>query len=122
MFNKQNIDNRNTDTERTRNVRSCRDQAPSDDVRFDDRQFSAYVLQQVNEKRAQLVTQVGGQDLGILAEHDTWLGMELLRRFGQRQGRGIETVFKIKRQFYKFAATTVPVNFGDCLIFPLESA
>ncbi len=128
MFDKNVVDQSNHDNQQglhgevAPGAPSCGGQAPSRNGRLDDRQLSAYVEQEVTAKRAELVTQIGDQDLGIMTEHNAWLGLELLRRFGQRQGRGIETVFKIKQQFYKFAATTVPVNFGHYLIFPLELA
>ncbi len=91
-------------------------------VRLDDRQFSDFLRHEVMSNRAELVTHVGDHELGIMIEKDTWLATELIRRFGQRQSRGVESVFKIKQGMFKLAVGTMPMDFGEFIIFPLDSA
>jgi len=104
------------------NAPSCQGQLAQCRLRLDDKQLSEFIRQQVMSKNAELVPDVSGHELGIMSDSGTWLTTELIRRFGQRQGRGVETLFKIKQGLYKFATSMAPVNFGQYLIFPLERA
>ncbi len=101
---------------------TCNGQFTRCSLRLDDRQLSEFIREELESGRVELVTHVGDKELGVMAEKNTWLVMEIVRRFGQRQSRGIETIFTIKRGMYKFAENTMPMPFGNFIIFPMESA
>jgi len=57
---------------------------------------------------------------GVLkVEHDSWLALELVRRFGKRQTRGMETTLTIKNYKFLFSSRNMPMAFGDAMVFPL---
>ena len=88
-------------------------------VQFDDQQLSDFIK---NESRSRCVefTFNPGDDQGALkVDSGSWLALELMRRFGKRQTRGIETTLMIKGNQFMFSSRNMPMTFGDAMLFPL---
>jgi len=89
-------------------------------IRMDADDFNAYVRGEIGGKRAELIYNDRDLQGALQTESDSWLAFEMTRRFGQRQARGISTVFNLKRLKLEFSRTTPPMPFGDWTVFPLS--
>ncbi len=91
-------------------------------IQLDDESLSSYVEGEVRSKRADLIYNERDLQGALRTETDSWLTFEMMRRFGQRQTRGIVTILSLKRLKLELSRTSPPVPFGDWTIFPLSLA
>ncbi len=91
-------------------------------IRLDQDSLNAYIRDEMRGKRADFIYNDRDLQGALQTESNSWLAFEMTRRFGQRQTRGIATVFSLNRLNLEFSRTTPPMPFGDWTIFPLSLA
>ncbi|MDH3694506.1 MAG: hypothetical protein OER96_08065 [Gammaproteobacteria bacterium] len=89
-------------------------------IQFDDQQLSEFVGHESRSRRVEFICNNGDAHGAMKIESDSWLALELIRRFGRRQKRGIETTLTIKNNRFSFSRDTQPMAFGDSMVFPLD--
>lgn len=90
-------------------------------VQFDDQQLSEFVGHESRSRRVEFICNNGDDHGAMKIESDSWLALELIRRFGRRQTRGIETTLTIKNHRFSFSLAAPPMAFGDAIVFPLDT-
>jgi hypothetical protein len=91
------------------------------EVQFDDQQLSEFVGHESRSRRVEFIFNKGDAHGAMKIASDSWLALELIRRFGRRQTRGIETILTIKNTRFSFSREALPMAFGDAMVFPLDT-
>jgi hypothetical protein len=90
-------------------------------VRLDCLQLSEFVQLEMRTRRVQLVYNNHDEGGVLKIENDSWIAMELTRRFGRRQSRGEKTVLAVRDHGFTFSRDSNPACFGDSVVFPLAA-
>jgi len=90
-------------------------------VQFDDQQLSEFVGHESRSRRVEFICNKGDAHGAMKTESNSWLALELIRRFGRRQTRGIETTLTVKNNRFSFSRAAMPMAFGDAMVFPLDT-
>ena len=89
-------------------------------VQLDDQQLSDFIKNESRSRRVAFIFNPGDDQGALKVDSDSWLALELIRRFGKRQTRGVETALTIKNNRFQFSVDNKPLSFGDSMVFPLD--